>query len=168
MGHPLEPPSPVPRHRLGLVFGTACVVLAMDQLSKWWALEALADRHIINIVWTLRLRLVFNKGSAFGYFQDLGPLLGVFAVIVAVGLLRATRHLAGGPVSSLAVGSIMGGAVGNLADRVFRSDDGLLGGAVVDFIDVQWWPVWNVADMAIVVGAVALGWTVWRSQQTHS
>jgi len=55
-----------------------------------------------------------------------------------------------------------GGALGNLADRLFRSSDGLLEGAVVDFIDVQWWPVWNVADMGVVLGGVALFWRACR------
>jgi signal peptidase II len=56
----------------------------------------------------------------------------------------------------VALGLIAGGALGNLADRAFRAGDGFMGGAVIDFIDVQWWPVWNVADMALVFGVILL------------
>jgi signal peptidase II len=59
-------------------------------------------------------------------------------------------------VGAVAVGLILGGAAGNLCDRAFRAGDGFLGGAVVDFIDLQWYPVFNVADMCVVGGAVLL------------
>ena len=152
-----------PRPHTAIMLSAAAAVAALDQAAKWWALTALDDGAIVPVVWTLRLRLVFNKGSAFGQFQGLGPLLGVAAVVVAVALLRARRLTAGRP-ASLAAGSVAGGALGNFCDRVFRSDDGLLSGSVVDFIDVQWWPVWNVADMGIVVGGAALAWSASRRQ----
>jgi signal peptidase II len=60
------------------------------------------------------------------------------------------------PLGAIALGMVLGGALGNLADRIFRADDGLLSGAVVDFIDLQWWPVFNLADSAIVIGAILL------------
>ena len=53
-------------------------------------------------------------------------------------------------------GGLAGGAVGNLADRLFRADDGFLSGAVIDFIDLQWWPIFNIADIAIVGGVLSL------------
>ena len=136
-------------------------MVAVDQLTKWWALETLDNNRIVDLVWTLRLRLVFNTGAAFSSFQGLGPLLGVAAVAVAAVLLL-NRRLVSGRWSAVAAGCIAGGALGNLADRLFRSDDGFLGGAVVDFIDVQWWPVWNVADMGVVLGGAALVWLAYR------
>ncbi len=142
----------------------AAALLAADQLTKWWALEALAGGRTIDIVWTLRLRLVFNTGAAFNTFDGLGPLLGVVAAAVAAVLLL-NRRLAQGRLSVVAAGCIAGGALGNLADRLFRSGDGFLGGAVVDFIDVQWWPVWNVADMGVVAGGIALVWSSYRRQR---
>ena len=57
---------------------------------------------------------------------------------------------------AVAAGLVAGGALGNLGDRAFRGDDGFLHGAVVDFIDLQWWPIFNVADSAIVVGGILL------------
>ena len=140
---------------------SAAALITLDQLTKWWALEALAGDHVIDLVWTLRLRLVFNTGAAFNTFQGLGPLLGIAAAAVAAGLLL-NRRLVSSRRSAIAAGSIAGGALGNLADRLFRSGDGFLGGAVVDFIDVQWWPVWNVADMGVVLGGAALVWHAYR------
>ncbi len=142
----------------------AVVVLAADQLTKWWALEALDDGHIIDIVWTLRLRLVFNTGAAFGRFQGLGPLLGIIAVAVAIAILL-NRRLAQDRLAAVGAGCVAGGALGNVADRLFRSSDGFLNGAVVDFIDVQWWPVWNVADMGVVLGGTALVWWSMRRRE---
>ena len=151
-----------PAHRHGAAaLVSAAAVVAVDQLTKWWALEALDGGRIIDLVWTLRLRLVFNTGAAFSSFQGLGPLLGVAAVAVAAALLL-NRRLVSGRWSGIAAGCIAGGALGNLADRLFRSDDGFLNGAVVDFIDVQWWPVWNVADMGVVLGGAALVWHAYR------
>ncbi len=151
-----------PAHRHGAAaLVAAAAVVAVDQLSKWWVLEALDGGRVIDLVWTLRLRLVFNTGAAFSSFQGLGPLLGVAAVAVAAALLL-NRRLVSGRWSAIATGCIAGGALGNLADRLFRSDDGFLTGAVVDFIDVQWWPVWNVADMGVVLGGAALVWHAYR------
>ena len=68
----------------------------------------------------------------------------------------------------MAVGLVLGGATGNIADRLLRSDDGFLQGAVVDFIDLQWWPVFNVADAAVCVGAVLLVLTAAREPDPSS
>ena len=139
----------------------AALVVGADQLTKWWALRALDDGRVVDLVWTLRLRLVFNTGAAFSSFQGLGPLLGIAAAAIAAVLLF-NRRLGADRWSATAAGCIAGGALGNLADRLFRSSDGFLEGAVVDFIDVQWWPVWNVADMGVVLGGVALFWRACR------
>lgn len=154
-----------PSRRYGAAaLASAAVVVVVDQLTKWWATETLDDGRVIDLVWTLRLRLVFNTGAAFSSFQGLGPLLGVAAVAVAA-ILLLNRRLVSGRLSAVATGCVAGGALGNLADRLFRSDDGFLGGAVVDFIDVQWWPVWNVADMGVVLGGAALVWTAYRRER---
>ena len=151
---------PAYRHAPATLLVAAALVV-LDQLAKWWALEALDDGRIIDVVWTLRLRLVFNTGAAFSSFEGLGPVLGIAAAVVAAALLL-NRRLVSDRWSAVAAGSIAGGALGNLADRLFRSDDGFLGGAVIDFIDVQWWPVWNVADMGVVLGGAALVWQAYR------
>lgn len=129
----------------------ALLVLTLDQASKQWALSALAQGPI-DIFWTLRFRLVFNPGMAFSQGQSLGPLIGFLTIIViavlVVSLLRGARW---GP--PIALGVLLGGAAGNLTDRLLRGR-GWLRGEVVDFIDFQWFPVFNVADMAINVAVV--------------
>jgi signal peptidase II len=147
---PLSPPS----RRLGIVLPVAAGVVLLDQLTKTWALRALADEPI-DLVWTLRLNLTFNTGAAFSQGEGLGPFIGVAAAAVVIGLLW-TGHAVPNTLGAVAMGMILGGAIGNLADRAFREGDGLLGGAVVDFIDFQWFPVFNVADIGVVGGAFLL------------
>ena len=136
---------------LGGPLAVAAAVVLLDQLTKEWALNALADGPI-DVVWTLRFNLAFNKGMAFSQGTGLGPIIGVVALVVIVGLLvsigRSTSRL-----YPLAVGLIVGGAIGNLLDRLFRAP-GWFRGAVVDFIDFQVWPSFNVADSGIVVGGL--------------
>ena len=141
----------------------AAIVVAIDQATKWLALDRLAGGREIDLAWTLRLRLVFNRGSAFGLGSRFAPLIALVVVVVVVVLLRG-RHQLVGMLPMVAAGLVVGGAVGNLLDRVFRDGHGFLGGAVVDFIDLQWWPVFNVADSAICVGAVVLALTMSRER----
>lgn len=132
----------------------AAIVVALDQVTKHWALGALANGRIIDVVGSLRLNLAFNKGMAFSQGSGLGPIIGVVALVVVVVLLVSL----GQSTSRLyppAVGLIVGGAIGNVVDRLFREDAWLRGG-VVDFIDVQWWPIFNIADMGVTVGAALL------------
>ena len=143
------------RRRYGLLFVAATVIVAADQLTKWWALSALDDGHDIDLFWTLRLHLVFNRGSAFSTGEGFGPLIGVLALVIVVALAVFVRRVDDARVVTV-LGVIGGGALGNLIDRIFRNGDGFLGGAVVDFVDLQWWPVFNLADAAIVVGGAAL------------
>ncbi|CAN5540365.1 N/A [soil metagenome] len=146
--------------RWGLVVGLAGAVLALDQATKWWALRELPGR-VIELPWTLQLNLTLNRGTAFGLGSRYAPLIALAAVAVVLVLLGTSRSL-DGRFPRLGVSLVLGGAIGNLADRVFRSGDGVLGGAVVDFIDLQWWPVFNVADAAVCVGAALLVLTAAR------
>lgn len=149
-----------------LLLGTAGLVLAVDQLTKWWAVEALSTRTI-DVVWTLRFHLIYNRGASFGLGGSYGSLIGVL-VLVVVGLLlwQGRRTRAG--LGAVALGLVLGGAVGNLLDRAFRGDGGFLSGGVVDFIDLQWWPIFNVADAAVVVGAILLVAHGLRGSETPS
>jgi signal peptidase II len=143
----------------------AGIVLVVDQLTKWWALENLQDQ-VIDVVWTLRFRLTLNFGAAFSVSQGRGAVISVLAILVVLVLLRSGRH-ASRSSAALALGLVLGGALGNLADRAFRTGDGFLGGGVVDFIDLQWWPVFNVADMGVVCGAFLLLLVSWRDEPEH-
>ncbi len=130
------------------------LVVLLDQVTKSWAVSALADGRVIHVVGSLQFSLGFNSGFAFSQGQGMGPLVGFFAIIAVLFLIRAVRK-ATTQLSALALCAIVAGAIGNIADRIFRGD-GWLHGRVVDFIDVQWWPVFNVADSSITVGACAL------------
>ena len=138
--------------RLSLL--VAGVIAVLDQLSKAWALRDLADGHIIHVIWTLQFNLTYNRGMAFSRGTGLGPVIGVIALVVVVMLLLSLRR-ADNSLTRLATGLIIGGAVGNILDRLFRGS-GWMRGAVIDFIDFQWWPVFNIADMAIMIGAATM------------
>jgi signal peptidase II len=139
----------------------AAVVVAADQLTKHWALNALDDGHVIELVGSLQLRLAFNTGMAFSQGDGFGPFIPILAITVVAALLMAVGRSTS-RWFTLGVGLIVGGSLGNVVDRLFRGD-GWLDGAVVDFIDVQWWPVFNIADACIVVGAGLLLLTSLRS-----
>lgn len=134
-----------------------------DQLSKWWAVDTL-DTRTIDVVWTLRFRLALNHGAAFSLSQGRGALISLLALVVVGVLLRSGRH-ATRPLAAVALGLVLGGALGNLSDRAFREGEGFLGGGVVDFVDFQWWPIFNVADMGVVCGAVLLIAASWREPE---
>lgn len=137
----------------GVTLATAVGVVVADQITKHWALNALADGHTIDIVGSLRFNLAFNTGMAFAKGQGIGPVIAVVGVLVVVYLLVGLRRNT--TPGALFVGLVAGGALGNIIDRLFRGE-AWLQGAVVDFIDLQWWPIFNVADAAIVLGAGAL------------
>jgi signal peptidase II len=101
----------------------------------------------------LQLRFTTNPGGAFGLFGNLSVLFVVFSVVVIAVVILASRNLPG-RLSAVALGLILGGAVGNVTDRLIRGDG--FRGEVVDFIDFHVWPVFNAADSAIVIGAVLL------------
>ncbi len=138
---------------------TVGVVIA-DQLTKWLA-ESRLDDGDVDLFWTLRLHLSHNTGMAFSRGQNIGPIIGVVALVVIVTMLLSLKRQSG-RVASLAVGMIIGGAIGNVLDRLFRSP-GWFRGAVVDFIDLQWFPIFNVADMGITIGGVLLVLTSWHA-----
>ena len=136
-------------HRLSLAAAAAvaAVCIVVDQVTKSWALGALTGREPIHVIGTLQLALSFNSGVAFSLGRGSGLSIVPLALVVVVVVVYVARHLPG-RLAATAVGLVVGGAVGNLADRLLRDHDG----AVVDFIDLQWWPVFNVADACIVVG----------------
>lgn len=139
---------PVPRRFIVALL----VVVALDQITKSWAVGALDD-DTIDLFWTLRFNLHFNSGLAFSQGKGLGGVQAVLACGVAGALAFLARRSP--PWMVLGLGVVAGGALGNAVDRIFRGD-GFLDGKVVDFVDLQWWPIFNVADMALTVGGVVL------------
>lgn len=137
-----------------VAFVVAAAVVLLDQLTKWWAVNALVDGPIVVIEGFFQFRLTFNTGASFSILTNSGPLIAVVAFGV-VGLIVVVLGDASRRVEAVALGLVLGGAVGNLLDRVFRGE-GLLDGAVVDFIDFSFFPTFNVADMAINAGVILL------------
>ena len=138
--------------------GAAVAVLVLDILTKGWAVSALSDERDIHIFWTLHFALTHNEGMAFSTGTNIGPFIGMLAIVV-IAILVATMRKQSNAMSLVATGCIVGGATGNVLDRVFRGT-GFMDGAVVDFIDLRWWPVFNVADIGIVCGAIAVAFSM--------
>ena len=151
--HPVDHPATRWWHgrvsRLSL--GVAVVWVVIDQLTKHWAVNALADGEERHVIWTLQWNLAYNSGMAFSKGQGWGPLIGLVAFTVVVVLALSSARL-GSRLAEFAAGLLLGGAIGNLIDRLFR-EDAWLRGRVVDFIDFQWFPIFNVADMGVTIGA---------------
>jgi signal peptidase II len=138
--------------RLRIATGIVFAIVVVDQLTKLWAVRALADGPVEVVGDTVSFRLARNTGGAFSLFQAFTPLLAIVAIVVAYFLVRTVRRTHD-PLLVVGLSLVLGGALGNLIDRVFRSP-GFLHGAVVDFVHVSRWPTFNVADSAITIGAV--------------
>ena len=129
-------------------------IVALDQATKSWAVAALADGPKQIFGETVEFNLTRNGGSAFSRFQGVTPILAVGAIVVTIVLARVLRGTTD-RVLVVALTLVLGGALGNLADRIFRAP-GFMRGHVVDFLAVGWWPVFNVADSCVSIGAVLL------------
>lgn len=152
-----------PRSRAATtLFVTAFVAYGLDRVTKIWAEATLPGNPIDVIPGVLTLRYTQNSGGAFSIGQS-APwfFVGVTAIVVLVILATAWRHTS--RVVGVSLGLVLGGALGNLTDRAFRASG--LRGRVVDFVDLHVWPVFNVADSAIVVGAILLAWVGFRERR---
>ncbi len=143
------------------LFITAFVSYGLDRITKIWAEATLRGDPIDVVPGVLTLRFTTNSGGAFSIGQS-APwfFVGVSAVVVAIILATSFRHTSRTVGASL--GLVLGGALGNLTDRAIRAPG--LRGRVVDFIDFHVWPVFNVADCVIVVGAILLAWVGFRER----
>jgi signal peptidase II len=129
-------------------------VYALDRVSKILAENLLQGREPVELIpAVLQLRFTTNPGGAFGLFGNLPGLFVAISVLVVVVVLVASRDL---PSSAAAVGMglVLAGGLGNLTDRAIRGPG--FSGEVVDFIDLHVWPVFNLADSALFVGAAVL------------
>jgi signal peptidase II len=148
----------------------ACVT-GVDVATKWWAETSLAPQrfpHPVAGEW-LRMTLVYNPGAAFGLnVGEHSRWVFMGLTVIALGILgRLFMNTRDGDVRrSVALALVVGGAVGNLVDRI-RSENG-----VVDFIDIGFgltrWPTFNIADVAVSSGAVLLAWVLWYQDQQES
>ena len=148
------PARPALRRRAVWVGLVVALIVVADQVTKSIAVAhwSLVPQEIIGS--HVQLLVTRNSGSAFSRFQSFTPVLAVGAIVIAVVLARAARRETD-MVTLWALVLLLGGALGNLGDRFARSP-GFLRGNVVDFVQVGWWPVFNLADSCVTIGAVLL------------
>ena len=137
------------------LYATAGMTYLADRLTKLWAERSLAGRPPVTVIpGVLQLNYTTNSGGAFGLGQSAPWVFAAATIVVAAAIVASSFRLRNG-LTAVSLGLILGGALGNLTDRAIRGD-GLLSGRVVDFIDFHVWPVFNLADSAIVIGALLL------------
>lgn len=148
------------------ILGIAAVIFGLDQLTK-----ALIVQNIpLYESWSLfpalsrlfRFTFITNTGAAFGMFPQLGGAFTIIALAVIAGIILFYHHL---PTENLWVrlclGLQLGGALGNLVDRITR-------GYVVDFVDIGFWPIFNLADISILLGVSVLAYFLWDEEEQKS
>jgi signal peptidase II len=147
-----------PPGHVALGLAIAAVILVLDQVTKWWLLQTMqaANEPFIDVTGFFNIVLVWNRGVSFGMFNNdaglNGMVFSLLAAVITVALLVWLRRAAS-PLIRIAIGLVIGGAIGNVVDRLRL-------GAVVDFLDFHlgsWhWPAFNVADSAICVGVALM------------
>ena len=143
------------RRLVRVTFAVAAGVVLLDQITKYLAVKHLEGRPPVEVVgqW-VRLEFLRNSGAAFSIGTGVTFLFSAIAVAVVVVIVRTSRRL-GSLGWAIALGGLLGGALGNLLDRVFR-EPGFMRGHVVDFIALPHFAVFNVADASIVCSAVLM------------
>ena len=142
-----------PLRRYWPLFSVAAIVLALDQLTKALVTSYMSshgNQPVSVFGGAVLIDVVHNSGAAFGLFPNQTVLFVVIAVIIIAGLFVMYRRLSHGPIwLRIGLGLVLGGALGNLTDRIRL-------GYVVDFVDLRWWPVFNLADSCIVTGVALM------------
>lgn len=154
------PAPPLPPRKVGLLAAIASVVVILDLISKIVIVATLTPGEPVRILGGLvYLSLIRNPGAAFSMATGMTWVLALIAIGVVVFIIRMAPRLRSTPWA-ISLGLVLGGAIGNLIDRIFRSP-GFLQGHVVDFVSVfgpnaEYFPVFNVADSAITIGGISL------------
>ncbi len=149
------------RRRVPALFGVAALAYALDLVSKTLVVHHLEHHAPVQLLGPyLQLEAVRNSGAAFGIGQGMTIVFSLIALVVIGVIARLARKLYSTPWA-IALGLLLGGALGNLTDRLFRSP-GVLRGAVVDFIAPRDFAVFNLADSAIVCGGFLIVWLSFR------
>lgn len=130
-------------------------MVVIDQVTKYFARQSLADRSITVIPGFFDLRLAYNQGAAFGILPNWAPLFILVGLVAIYAIVRLRGTSSTSKSLSIGLAMMLGGAIGNLIDRIIFRDQG-----VTDFLDFHIkssalaWPTFNLADAAIVIGAV--------------
>lgn len=133
------------------LFSIACIIWALDFLTKNWAIENLSTspRKIIGSF--LQLTLLRNPGAAFSVATGFTIIFTSISIAVAIFITRYAARITS-PWWAVVAGLVLGGVLGNLTDRIFR-EPGLLYGHVIDWIELPHWPIFNIADSSIFIAA---------------
>lgn len=151
--------------RLLVVYGIAALVVGADQLIKWVVVQQLAGRPPLRLIGDfVQLRYTTNSGGAFSLLTGAPVFFALTAIAVIGGLVYASGRTRGLGVA-VALGLLLGGAVGNVLDRLLRGDHPLRG-EVVDFVKVGPWPLFNLADSCIVIGGILLALLLGRPERS--
>lgn len=150
------------RTALPTILIIAAFVFGLDQATKYWVVQNIPVQTSWSFFPTLakifQFTFVTNTGAAFGMFPQLGGIFMIIAIVVIASIVVFYHHL---PTYNswvrLSLGLQLGGALGNLVDRVTR-------GYVVDFVDIGFWPIFNVADLSIVLGVTILAYYLWSEE----
>lgn len=135
-----------------LLYATAGIAYVLDRVTKVLAESHLANRPPIRVIpGVLHLGYTTNSGGAFGLFPGQPWVFFIATIVVCLAIVLVASPRLTSIATALGLGLILGGALGNLTDRIVRGSG--ISGRVVDFIDFQIWPVFNLADSAIVIGA---------------
>lgn len=147
-----------------MIFLIIVVVLSLDQFTKFIIVKNLLLNQSIPVIKGIfHISLVHNRGAAFGVLKNQVPVL-ILTAVLAIALIYVTikkNKDKGKYLEKIALSLVLAGALGNLIDRICF-------GYVIDFLDFRIWPVFNVADSAITIGAIILGWTILRERKAHS
>ena len=146
--------SPLDRRvSAAIILSVAAAAVALDQIVKTFAEHRLSDGHEVPLIFGARFVLTYNSGAAFSVGAGRS---GVFTVLASVTITALTIYavwLRQRPMQAVSFALIIGGASGNLFDRLFRDN----GGRVIDFIEAaRWWPVFNIADISLFCGVALL------------
>lgn len=146
---------PLTRPRPGALFALAFGIVVFDQATKQLVVSTLVEGESIPVIdGVLHWTFVRNPGAAFSLFTNLPWLFTILATGIAI-IIAASARKPRTAISAAALGLVLGGALGNLVDRVIR-EPAVFRGHVIDFIDLRVWPTFNVADSAVVLGCVLL------------
>lgn len=159
---PADPtdPAPLKPRKVGLLAAIAGTVIVLDVISKVVVVATIQPNQPVRVLGGLvYLSLIRNPGAAFSMATGMTWLLALIAIGVVVVIIRMAPRLRSTPWA-ISLGLVLGGAIGNLIDRIFRAP-GFLQGHVVDFVSVfgpnaEYFPVFNVADSAITIGGISL------------
>ena len=141
---------------LWTIAAIGAVIAVIDQITKNWAVDSLPllePQPFIGEI--LQLTLLYNSGAAWGMGAEITPVVTCLQLVIVAGVILFAVKAVRSPWYTAALGLIMGGALGNIHDRLLRAPSAFHG-AVVDFLELPHWPVFNVADMGVVGGAILI------------